>query len=212
MNLVILGPQGSGKGTQAEMLVKKYGFTHVETGEILRQMANSDHPLNNKIRKMLNEGILVSDDIVSEVLINSLNSEHPDGFLFDGTPRNFEQYILMNELLSQKGEKIDKVIILKISEEETIRRLSSRRKCEKCGKVYNLVTNPPPEPTRCKCGGGLIQREDDFPEAIRKRLEEFAHTTMKVIEAAANEGILIEINGEQAINDIHQEIVEKLGL
>lgn len=212
MNLVILGPQGSGKGTQAEMLVKKYGFTHVETGEILRQMAASDHPWNNRIRKMLNEGVLVSDDILSVILKDYLSSNHPNGFLFDGTPRNFEQYKLMNELLSQKGEKFDKVIFLKIPEEETVRRLSSRRKCEKCGKVYNLVTDPPPGGSRCECRGELIHREDDFPDAIKKRLSAFWESTTKVIDAAKAEGILIEINGDQPIENIHKEIVEKLGL
>jgi len=212
MNVVILGPQGSGKGTQAEMLIKKYGFTHIETGEILRQMAASDHPWNNKIRKMLNEGILVSDDILNVVLKKYLTTAHPNGFLFDGTPRNFEQYKLMNELLSQNEEKFDKVIYLKIPEEETIRRLSSRRKCEKCGKVYNLVTDPPPDEKHCECGSELIHREDDFPDAIKKRLNAFWESTTKVIDAAKAEGILIEINGVQPIEDIHKEIVEKLGL
>ena len=212
MNIVILGPQGSGKGTQAEMLVKKYGFTHVETGEILRKMANSNHPWSKKIREMQNEGILVSDDILGEVIKDNLNSAHPVGFLFDGTPRNFEQYKLISEMLLQKGEKIDKVIFLEIPEEETVKRLSSRRKCEKCGKAYNLITNPPPESARCECGGELIQREDDYPETVRKRQAAFVQSTTKVIEIAASEGILIEINGEQSIEDIHNEIVEKLGL
>ena len=212
MNVVILGPQGSGKGTQAEMLVKKYGFTHVETGGILRKIANSDHPWGGRIKKMMLRGVLVSDEILNAVLKETLAMTHPKGFLFDGTPRNFPQYGLIKKVLATYSEKIDKVVFLNISETETVKRLSSRRICKICGKVYNLVTDPSPNDDKCQCGGDLIQREDDFPEAIKRRLDAFNGSTKKVIESAVKEGVLIEIDGEKPIEEIHKEIVEKLGL
>jgi adenylate kinase len=212
MNLVILGPQGSGKGTQAGMLVNKYGFTRVETGEILRKIAESDHPWGKRVKSMMLKGALVSDDILNAVLKETLNMSHPKGFLFDGTPRNFPQYKLIRDILALKGERMDKVVFINISEAETVKRLSSRQTCRVCGKVYNLVTDPSPHGDKCECGGNLVQREDDTPDAIKKRLEAFNHSTEKVIEAAKKEGVLVEINGEKPIEEIHKEIVAKLGL
>lgn len=212
MNIVILGPQGSGKGTQAKLLVEKYGFAHIETGEILRKIAQSDHKWGKRIKDMMNRGVLVSDDILNAILRESLSTAHPNGYLFDGTPRNYPQYELIKKILASYNEKIDKVAFINIPENETVRRLSSRRTCKDCGLVYNLVTNPPPANGKCQCGGDLVQREDDFPEAIKKRLEAFNSSTKKVIESAEKDGVLIKIDGEQLIEDIHNEIVEKLGL
>ena len=212
MNLVLLGPQGSGKGTQAKLLVDKFGFTRVETGEMLRKIAESDHPWGKRIKQMMLKGVLVSDDILMVVLKETLAQPHVKGFLLDGAPRNFAQYEVIRQILAANGERINKVILLNISEAETIKRLSSRRTCKVCGKIYNLVTDPSPNGNKCECGGELVQREDDFPEAIRVRLNAFEQSTEKVIKAARNEGILVEINGERPIEEIHQEIVQKLGL
>jgi adenylate kinase len=210
MNLVILGPQGSGKGTQAEMLVNKYGFLRVETGEILREIAKSNSPIAEEIRKTQAEGKLVSDEILERVLTEKLSTSSSKGFLFDGTPRNLKQYELVKYLLSLLGQKLDKVIYIWIPEEEVIRRLSARRMCTKCGNIYNLITKPSPNGEACECGGNLVQREDDLPEAIKKRLT-WGFTT-EVKQRAKEEGVLVEINGEQSIEDIHLEIVKKLGL
>lgn len=211
MNIIILGPQGSGKGTQADLLEQKFGFTRIETGKILRQIAGSDHPLAERVRNTMNEGRLVSDEVLSQVLEEYMRKPHQDGFLFDGTPRNLDQYWLIKKILTELGQNIDKVILVDISEAETIRRLSSRRTCKSCGKVFNLITNPPPS-DKCNCGGELMQREDDQPEAIKKRLETYHTDTAKVIDAAEQEGLLLRINGEQAIEKIHEEMVDRLGV
>lgn len=211
MNLIVLGPQGSGKGTQAEMLAKKFDLNRVETGRILRQIAESDHPWGKRIKDMMLRGVLVSDDILMAVLKETLTKSAPNGYVFDGTPRNLAQYDLIKEILAGRGEKIDRVIMLSISEPEVIKRISSRRTCAKCGKVYNLVTNPPVAENKCECGGELVQREDDSPEAIKKRLEAYRKMTLQVVEKAREEGVLWEIDGERAIETIHEEIVRRLG-
>ncbi|KKU62356.1 MAG: Adenylate kinase [Candidatus Amesbacteria bacterium GW2011_GWC1_47_15] len=210
MNIILLGPQGSGKGTQAKMLAEKLGLTIVETGKILREIAETDHPWGRRIKDMQMRGVLVSDDILMAVLKETLSKPARRGYLFDGTPRNIVQYKLIKEVLEDRGEKIDKVVVLNISEEETIKRLSSRRTCLKCGRVYNLITSPPPEENKCECGGELSQRDDDFPEAIKKRLDAYKKSTSKVIEKAKNENVLIEIDGERAIDVIHEDIISKL--
>ncbi|OGD09267.1 hypothetical protein A2397_02945 [Candidatus Amesbacteria bacterium RIFOXYB1_FULL_44_23] len=210
MNLVILGPQGSGKGTQAEMLVEKYGFSHIETGRILRAISASDSPLAEEISKTLSEGKLVSDEILEKVLTEKLSIPSPNGYLFDGTPRNVKQYDLLKYLLGLLGQKIDRLVYIWISEEEVVRRLSSRRTCLKCGNVYNLITNPSPRGNVCACGGELVQRADDSPDAIKKRLT--WGFTKEVKQKAEEDGILLEINGERSIEEIHKEIVERLGL
>ncbi len=210
MNLAILGPQGSGKGTQAELLISQFGFTHVETGKILRQISESDNPLAPQIKQTLLEGKLISDEILEQVLTDKLNQPANYGYLFDGTPRTLAQYDLLEYLLDLLGQKLDHVIYIFIPESEVVRRLSARRTCVKCGNVYNLLTNPPPQNGKCQCGGELIQRTDDTPDAINKRLS--WGFTKEVKQKALDDGKLIEINGEQSIETIHQEIVSKLGL
>ena len=209
MNIIVLGPQGSGKGTQAELISQKYHLYHVETGKILRDIASSsDSPLANEVKRVLDEGGLVSDVILERVLEGVLEKYSGSGFVFDGTPRNMEQYLLMKRLLESRGEKFDKVILINISEDESIKRLSARRTCAKCGKVYNSVTNPSVNGDLCQCGGRLIQRDDDKPETIKNRLKEYHEKTSAVIMKAREEGILHEIDGERPIKEIFEDIVQ----
>lgn len=207
MNIVILGPQGSGKGTQAKLTADKFNLIHIETGKLLREIADSNDPLSEEIKKIMNEGRLVSDSILEKVISSKLRDNHSgNGFVFDGTPRNRAQYDKINELLSLSHGKLDKVIVINISEDETLRRLSSRRTCEECGKVYNVITNPSPKGEFCECGGKLVQREDDKPESIRKRLQTYNEHTSKVISMAKKDGILYVIDGERPIGEIFAEI------
>lgn len=207
MNIVILGPQGSGKGTQAKLTADKFNLTHIETGKLLREITDSDHPLSEEIANIMNEGRLVSDHILEEVISSKLHEDHKgNGFVFDGTPRNSAQYDKIKELLSSLHGNLDKVIVINISEDETLSRLSSRRTCETCGKVYNIITNPSPKGEFCECGGKLVQREDDKPESIRKRLQTYNEQTSKVISMAKEDGILSEVDGERPIEEIFAEI------
>lgn len=211
MNVVILGPQGSGKGTQAEMLVKKYEFNYIEMGNILRSIANSKNKFAEIVKEAMNRGEKVSDEFAQKIAWDHINkTDKSRGFLFDGYPRGLTQYENLEDMLKKFGQVIDKVVYIQIPDDEVVRRLAARRTCSNCGNIYNLITNPPPLEEKCLCGGKLLQREDDKPDAIKKRL--VWGKTVDVKERAKQEGILIEINGERAIEDIHKEIVEKLGL
>ncbi|MEK7101404.1 MAG: nucleoside monophosphate kinase, partial [Patescibacteria group bacterium] len=166
MNIMIMGPQGSGKGTQAELLIKKFGLQHFEAGKILRSIAASDNQHAEAIKTALNSGNLVPDELVRLIAWDFINKHKNGGFVFDGYPRSVAQYEQLKDMLARFGQKINYVINIGISEDESIRRLSARRQCAGCGEIYNLITEPP------TCDHNrLIQREDDKPEAIKKRLE-----------------------------------------
>jgi len=210
MNLAILGPQGSGKGTQAQRLADNYQLLRLETGKILREMAESDGPDAEEIKKTMLDGKLVSDDTLRKIIEERIESNSGSGIIFDGTPRNLIQYELIKNILKKRGENLDRVIYLEIPEETTIERLSTRRTCEKCNRIYNLHTNPPPTLEKCECGGNLRQRSDDTPEAIAKRLNEYRQATVPVLVSAKAEGKLVEINGTKSINEVYDEITKRL--
>ena len=204
MTLIILGPQGSGKGTQGGLLVAKYGMNYVDMGRILRSV--------HQVKDYVNRGELVPDELVRTIAWDHINKQDKSkGFLFDGYPRSVPQYEALQDMLRRFGKKIERVIWLDISEVESIRRLSARRTCEKCGEIYNSITRPPQKPDVCdKCGGKLVQRKDDTPEAIKRRLQLYHEQTHPILEKARGEGILLEVNGERAIETIFEEIISRL--
>ncbi len=207
MNIIILGPQGSGKGTQAELVAQKYNLTHVETGKILREIATSEHPLAQDIRETMNDGRLVSDEVLESVIGDVMDTNKKEGFVFDGTPRDLNQYRLIDRILGSRGEKIDMVILIDISEAETIKRLTLRRTCKRCGSVYNVLTKPSPNGDICgNCGGELVLREDDKPDSIKNRLRTYHEQTDKVINEADKRGLLIKFDGERPIGEIFNDI------
>ena len=208
MNIIILGPQGSGKGTQAKLLVDKLGLYNFESGDFLREVAKS----NSMIDRLINQkGVLLPDGVVFSLVSEFLEQKVPnrDNILFDGYPRSIKQYDLLKDWLSESGTKINFSIFIDIREKESIRRLSARRICIKCGNVYNLITNPPPSKS-CECGGDLIQRTDDTESAIVERLKEYKKTTHPLIELLAKEGILIKVDGEKPIDKIFADIMAKI--
>lgn len=212
MNIILLGPQGSGKGTQAELLVAKFGFNHFEAGKILRSIANSDNPNAAIVKQAIDGGGLVSDELVRLIAWDFISKHNKNqGFIFDGYPRSIDQYEHLKDMLAKSGQKITTVINIEIPESETVRRLSARRTCTKCGEVYNLITSPPPS-GKCKCGGELVLRDDDQPPAIKRRLAIYRSQTHPVFERAVAEGIGIEIDGLRPIAVIHLDILNHLRL
>lgn len=204
MNIIVTGPQGSGKGTQAHLLAEKLGYYHLENGKMLRKMAETDE----RIRKIMDDGILVPDlemlDLMEKNLV-AIGSTF-DNIIFDGYPRNVNQYKALKEWLESKGKKIDLAVVISISEDETVRRLSSRRVHKKTGEIYNLLTKPPvgiPE-------GELYQRDDDNPDSIKKRLEVYNTLTRPMIDLYREDNILFELDGERPIEDIQKDILEKI--
>jgi adenylate kinase len=183
MNIVLLGAPGSGKGTQAQPLSVRYKTPHISTGDIFREEMEQMTPLGMKVQEYVNSGRLVPDALVLEVMTQRLNQ--PDcekGFLLDGFPRTVAQAESLDEYLRLAKRPLDKVLYLSLSEKEVIRRLSSRRQCVRCGKVYNLMTQPPQIADHCDVdSAGLFQRDDDRPETIEKRLRVFNDLTEPLI-------------------------------
>jgi len=204
VNIIILGPQGSGKGTQAELLVDKFGLFYFESGKFLRKLAKKDRRIDEIISK---RGELIEDREMFSYMSERLEKEVPagQGVLLDGYPRSIAQYELLKEWLKARGAKVDWAIFLDISEKESVRRLSARRISKKTGKIYNLITNPPPSGV-----GKLIQRSDDKPAVIRKRLALYKETTEPLIKVLAKESILMKINGERPIEVIFEDIINRL--
>jgi len=213
VNLIVLGPQGSGKGTQAELLTKKYNLEHVNMGGMLRQVAKQVTPLGKKIDKIINvERTLIPNDILKEVLrleIESLNREQ--SLIFDGVPRTLKQVSDFEEVLLQTGRKINKLIYINVSEDESIKRISKRWMCEKCRQVLIMGKDVKSPDDQCPtCESRIMQRADDTLEGVNKRLEIFHNETVPVIEYFREKGLMVEINGEQAMEEVFKDICEKI--
>lgn len=200
MNILLMGPQGSGKGTQARILIDKYGFYYFESGAYLRKISET----NPEVKKWLAEGVLVPDKEMTSYLSAFLDQNNLyDNVIFDGFPRTVDQYHFWKNWLADKGVKLDLVIVLEISKDETIKRLSARREDPKTGVVYNLITEPPPADIDSK---SLVQRDDDKPQAIDKRLSLYRAMTEPLITELRKDTKVVEINGERPVETIASEI------
>lgn len=202
MNILLIGPQGSGKGTQARLLVEKLGFYYFESGGFLREIAKK----NDKVKDMLAGGNFVPDEeMVSYVTADLDEKGIYDNILFDGFPRSITQYDFLKSWMSQKQVAIDLALVLTISEEETIRRLSARRQDPVTGKIYNLITDPPSADVGAN---SLTQRDDDKPEAIKKRLGWYKEQVAPLITKLKEEIKVVEIDGERPIEEIQGDLVK----
>lgn len=212
MNLIVLGPQGSGKGTQAEMLAKKYNLEHIDMGKFLREVAKQDTPLGKEIYHIQNvTNTLVPSRILREVLQMKLNSyPREQGVLFEGVPRTLDQQEYLEAEVRESGRKIDAVVFINIPEEESIKRISKRWTCK---KGHPLIIGKDIQSEKEKCpidGSEIFQRIDDSPEGIRKRLEVYKNETMPVIENFREWGLLIEIDGSASIEEVNRNILKKI--
>jgi adenylate kinase len=199
MNIILLGPQGSGKGTQARLLGEKFGFFYIASGDVLRSIAKT----NPEIAATMKAGRLIPDEQTFNFMLDNLRENNvKDNVLFDGFPRSSVQF----ELFEKNNFPIHLVLLIRISDEEAIRRLSARRMHKTTGEIYNLITNPPPEGVKSE---DLIQREDDRPEAIKTRLAIFHSVTEELISDLERSGIdYAEVDGQRPIKQIHEELVE----
>lgn len=213
MNILLIGPQASGKGTQAEKLVEKFSLAYVEMGALLRKIAKEETPLGYKVNETINiEGKLVSDEIIFKVINDYLGKiGRFDGIVFDGFPRTLSQAEYFGGYLQKKGKKFDVVVFLTLPREVTFKRLIGRRICPKCDSTYNVLTKPPKKEGICdSCGSKLITRADETPEKIEARLNEFENQTKPLIDLYKKIGILEEVNGNSPIEVIFGEILARL--
>lgn len=212
MLIVLLGPPGAGKGTQAELLVAKYHLLHIATGDILRSAINKGSPLGKKAREYMDQGQLVPDEIVVRIVSEKLGEPNGDpGALLDGFPRTLEQAESLGQILEQRGAGIDRVIYIEVPEEELITRLTGRRVCRECGSTYHLKFNQPRVRNVCdQCGGELYQRDDDSLQTVAERLGVFNQQTAPVVEHYRQLGLLTTVNGHTDISQVFNQICSAL--
>jgi len=207
MNIVFFGMPGCGKGTQAKMLVEKFNFVYISTGDIFREIILKKNVLTQKIKNYMQQGLLVPDEIVFDVVKQKINHINNKDFLFDGFPRNIVQAKMFNEYLSSVNKNIDKVFYFELSQDLCIKRLTSRRLCPKCNKGYNLITQPPKNDELCDiCNVKLIQREDDKYETVIKRMNVYEKESKSLLEYYKDKLIKIDATGN--IEDIFKKISE----
>ena len=209
MNIILLGCPGAGKGTQAKLIEKKYNAVQISTGDVLREEVEKGTKLGLEVKKYMDKGELVPDDVVIKIVEDRIKS--CSSFILDGFPRTLVQAEKLEEILNKLGKKIDAVINIEVSEEEVIRRLAYRRSCKKCGAVYNLIYNPPKNDELCDvCNEKLYQREDDKEEVVRNRFRVYKESTEPLVSFYSKKGILYNVNGEKSVEEVFNEISEIL--
>lgn len=208
MRLVLFGPPGAGKGTQAKRLTEAYGVPQLSTGDMLRTAKRSGSALGKEAATYMDHGKLVPDDIVVGLIREQIETQACEkGFLLDGFPRTIPQATVLQEMLTASGCGIDKVLSIEVPDEEIIERLSQRRSCKGCGGVFHLTNLPPKKAGVCdNCEGELIHREDDEPEAIKVRLKTFHQTTAPLEEYYASKGLLVSVDGRSHPDIVFEKI------
>ena len=204
-NIILFGPQGSGKGTQADVLEEKFNIPHISTGDIFRENIKNGTELGKQVEKLTSNGILVSDEITNEIVKERFKEDDcENGFVLDGYKRTLNQDKFLEEI-----KKIDLALEVWISDDEAVMRIGGRRTCSKCGTVYHLKFNPPKEDEICdKDGAKLIARDDDKEEAVRARLKTYHQQTEPLVEYYGNNGVYKKIDGMPPILEVTEQIME----
>lgn len=212
MNIVLLGLPGSGKGTQAEMLSKYFNIPHISTGDIFREILNTDSTLSKRIKDYVNNGLLVPDDIVSDIVQKRIEKKDcENGFVLDGFPRNITQAEFFKNYLGFKKKEIDAVIFFELPAEISIKRLSARRHCPKCKRDYNLITQPPKDDELCDvCKLKLVQRNDDKIETVTERINVYEKETEPLVRYYSEKNLLKRVNANQPIEKVFKDTIDLL--
>ena len=212
MHLILLGAPGAGKGTQAVFLSQEFGLPHVASGDLFREAQNKGTELGLMAKSYMERGQLVPDSVTIKLILERIAA--PDcakGFILDGFPRSLEQAKALDATLVKLKKAIDKSIYIKVSDEELMRRLSGRWICKGCQAPYHLVSSPPKVKGKCdRCGGELYQRMDDTAETVRKRLDVYFAQTTPLIDYYQARGQLLEVNGEQGIDEVCKDLITAL--
>jgi adenylate kinase len=210
--MVLLGPPGAGKGTQARALGALWNIPQVASGDLLRAAVREKSELGREAARYMDRGQLVPDELVLKLIAERL--ARPDakkGFILDGFPRNVSQAETLAKMLEQTGSKLDKVVAVMVPDEEIVKRISGRRTCKNCAAMYHVTFEPPKKPGVCDtCGGELYQREDDAEETVRERLKVYSEATRPLLDHYGRLGILAKVDGVGRPDEIEKRILNAL--
>lgn len=212
MRIILLGPPGAGKGTQARMIMEKYDIPQVSTGDILREEVKKESELGLSAKAYMDEGDLVPDKLIIDIILNWLHGgKGAQGYIMDGFPRTVAQAVAFASALSERGEEINHVISVEVDHDELILRLGGRRTCPDCRAVYHVKFDPPAKEGLCdKCEGQLIQRDDDREETVINRLEVYSKQTEPLIDYYKCSGVFQPVDGKGSIKEIFQRVEKAL--
>jgi adenylate kinase len=210
--IIFLGAPGAGKGTQAAIVAQELNVAHIASGDLFRQALEQGTELAIEAKSYMEKGVLVPNEITIRMVLERISApdcEH--GVIFDGFPRNLQQAEALDKALAQQAKAIDKVVYIKVSEEELLKRLSERWICRRCQAPYHTINSPPKVRGKCdKCGGELYQRPDDTAQTVKKRLQVYFAQTAPLIDYYAQSGKLLEVDGEGSVDEVRKRIVVAL--
>lgn len=211
LRVVLLGPPGAGKGTQAQRLAGRLGVPHIASGDLLREHRRRGTDLGRQAEAYMQKGLLVPDDLVVRMVLERLaQPDCRDGYLLDGFPRTVAQAQALDRALGPEG--VERVALLQVPEGELVARLTGRLTCRACGAVYHPVTAPPASPGRCdRCGGELYQREDDREEVVRERLRVYWEQTAPLVDYYRGQGKLVGVDGNGTVEQVTERLLRALG-
>lgn len=209
---VLLGPPGAGKGTQAVAIARELDVVHVSTGDLFRYHRERGTKLGLLVKDSIDRGALVPDEVTVRMVRERLAQEDAaSGVVLDGFPRTCDQGDALDRLLAEKGQQLARVVLFKVGDAETVRRIASRRICSKCQRSYHLINSPPQHAGICDvCGGTLIQRADDQPETIRRRLHIYWSETAPLVDYYRKRSLLAEIDGEKPVAEVQRDLLAAL--
>ena len=214
MNLILIGPPGAGKGTQAERVVEKFGLTHLASGDVLRAERASGTELGSKVTRYMDSGALVPDEIIIEVILGRL-PQGGGGVLLDGFPRTVAQAESLERAMTAAGQRLDGVVEIKVPREPIVERITGRRVCPKCDRVYHLRFQPPAAMDTCDADGEtLLQRPDDTEEVIQSRLDNYEKLTQPLTDYYGRKGMLHAVDGNASVDEVTRrltDVLERLG-
>ncbi len=210
MNLILLGPPGAGKGTQAINLAKKLGAAHIATGDMFRQAIANGTPIGKKAKEYMDRGTLVPDEVTIQMLLERLGQpDAKNGFILDGFPRNISQAEALDKALGDRNSTMDWTLSIEVRDEELMGRLTGRWVCRTCQTPYNVKSSPPSVAGKCdRCGGELYQRDDDKEAVIINRLKVYREQSLPLVDYYSSSGRLKRVNGEQPIENVERDLLE----
>lgn len=213
MKIIMLGAPGAGKGTQAKMIAAKYQIPHISTGDIFRANISNGTELGKEAKQYMDQGLLVPDELTVKILLDRVAQDDcKNGYVLDGFPRTIPQAEVLDNALKELGDQVDFAINVDVPDENIINRMSGRRACVKCGATYHIEHIPPKAEGICdSCGSGLILRDDDKPETVKKRLNVYHEQTQPLIDFYSEKKILKEVDGTIGMEDVFSGIVKILG-